>query len=177
MGLAYGAPFAAPGVWLYSSLDTIEAAETNERKSWARRFLNHPVPDLLWRVEAVRYAGCSLDVNGCENYYTTDSRLELFGIAVKKWTEHGARIEHGNRWVDLRDGAKQWASRTPLAALAQFETRRKAQIYILERQLSRARVELALAVAKPTCEHCGCMLAATLGGLEHHDGNCPNLPL
>lgn len=113
MSMAYGSPFAAPGVWLFSSLDTIAQAEAKERESWARRFLNHPVPDLLWRVEAVRYAGCSLDVNGGENYYTTDARLELFGIAVKKWTPQGARVEHGDRWVNLSDDAKQWASRTP----------------------------------------------------------------
>lgn len=149
MGLAYGVSFHVPGSYAWGARRTIEQAEGEIRRQRANDYRGEPVPDLLWRVEAVRYSGCSLDVNGGENYYTTDPALELFSFTVKRWTDCGARLNPGaapREWVDLRDGMKQWASRTPADALQEFQWRRERQIHILEKQLERARLELALAI-------------------------------
>lgn len=155
MGLSYGQAFESPETCFRSGLLTLPDAETAVRANWALRGV--PDAELVWRVEAVRYSACSLDVNGCENYYTTAPRLELFGFRVLRWTQHGATLDRTvsqsgigrNKWVDLRPGAKQWASRTPSDALSQFANRRRRQLYILERQMRRARDELNLAVCEP----------------------------
>ena len=144
MTLHYGTPFSAGGLWPHPSIDT---AETMVRQRWADQLHDRAVPDLLFRVEAVRYSGCTLDQFGGENYYVTDSRLELFAFPVTRWTPCGATIvgvAGRNKWCDLRPGAKQWASRTPRDALEQLVERRRRQIYILERQMARARSELDL---------------------------------
>lgn len=166
MGLAYGVSFHVPGSYAWGTRRTIEQAEGEIRRQRANDYRDEPVPDLLWRVEAVRYSGCSLDVNGGEDYYVTDPVLELFSFTVKRWTHCGATLNiptlpgGPNKWVDLRDGMKQWASRTPLDALREFENRRKRQIWILERQLASARKELSLSGPTPAmCAHCGCLLA------------------
>lgn len=104
----------------------------------------------LIRCDAVRYAGCSLDANGGENYYTADPALEFFAFPVKRWTPHGATIMEiwsgaKERWVDLRDDAKQWASRSGKEAVKQLAERRRRQIYILNRKMRRAELDLALA--------------------------------
>lgn len=130
--MAYGTPI--PRTRFGPQLDV---AESQARNRWVDGF------EYLWRVEGVRYSGCEIDQFGLENYYLTDPRLELFAVSVKKWTPTGARLWTG-RHVDLRDGAKQFASRTVAEALAQFERRRRAQIWILERQLLRAKTELRL---------------------------------
>jgi hypothetical protein len=105
--------------------------------------------DHLFRVEAVSYAAIQPyadPVSGEGAWYTTDPRLEVTGYEVRNWTEHGATLETFSRrkWVDLRPHAKQWASRTIEEAVEQFRLRRKRQIYILERQLARARYEMDL---------------------------------
>ncbi len=99
--------------------------------------------EYLWRIEGVRYAGVSLNQFGLENYYTTDPRLELFAVSVKHWTPTGARLWTGQH-VDLREGRKQYASRTVIEALEQFKRRRVNQIRILSKQLERAQFELRL---------------------------------
>lgn len=103
--------------------------------------------EYLFRVEAVSYSTCVLDVNGCESYGSTDARLELFALPVLRWTQYGATLREmvgaRNRWVDLRPG-KQYASRTAREAVHQFAQRRERQIFILHRQLTRAERELAL---------------------------------
>lgn len=105
-------------------------------------------PPHLFRVEAVRYAGCSLTEWGGEDYYVTDPKLEVHAYEVHKWTEHGATLVQFSgarrQWVDLRSPGKQWASRSVVIAVEQFALRRERQIYILERQLARARQELHL---------------------------------
>lgn len=106
--------------------------------------------ELLFRVEAVRYSGCSLTEWGGEEYYTTAPRLEVFCFPVLRWTPYGATLEIvelpgcRNKWVDLRSDAKQFASRTVQEAVDQFAERRRRQLYILARQQSRAEQELAL---------------------------------
>lgn len=142
MGKAYGIPFAiadaaAPFI-PHPSLDEAEATAL-------AFFANWPAgpPPLLWRVEAVSYA-TPVDRYESDEWTSTPPRLELFYCSVKKWTPHGATLYEG-RWVDLRPDRKQWASRTPAEALAQFAERRRRQIHILERQLRRAKAELHLA--------------------------------
>jgi hypothetical protein len=107
---------------------------------------------VLFRVEAVRYAAVSYPAycDGHGEWYTTDPRLEVHAYWVNNWTEHGATLRHTEprsfrpKWVDLRPGAKQWASRDVAEAVRQFAERRRRQIYVLERQLARAMRELAL---------------------------------
>lgn len=104
---------------------------------------------VLFRVEAVRYAGCQLTEWGGEDYYVTDPKLEVFAFWVHNWTEYGATLRDEwsgsrRRWVDLRSPGKQWASRTIGQAVEQFADRRRRQIWILKRQLRRARDELRL---------------------------------
>lgn len=111
-----------------------------------------PEVGILFRVEAVSCAAIShyaCPVSGEGEWYTTPPRLELFGYDVHKWTEHGATLNHcwsgaRRRWVDLRPGAKQWASRTAREAVEQFALRRKRQLYVLKRQIARAEEELSL---------------------------------
>lgn len=102
-------------------------------------------PDTLYRVEAVSYAVS--DQWG--DYSSTAPALEVTGYDVLRWTDCGAtlKIMSGARhkWVNLQPGAKQWASHTIDEAVEQFMLRRKRQIYILERQLARARYEMKLA--------------------------------
>lgn len=135
MGMAYGQPLKWDGATF----------NFDEAQSAAMRH-NIAGTEALWRVEAVRYSYIA-DAES-ERYDVTDPKLELFLVSVRRWTSHGARLYSG-RWVDLRDGAKQWASRTPAQALDQFALRRERQIYILERQLARARNELALCTPHP----------------------------
>lgn len=142
MGRAYGTPVP-------QTIDgpQIRAAERTALDSLDRSYRGCP-PDVLWRIEAVSYSGCSLDQFGGEHYYSTDPRLELFALPVHKWTPHGATLEEWSgarrRWVRLDEGGKEYASRTPEQALRQFAARRRAQIHILQAQLARARRELAL---------------------------------
>lgn len=142
MGRHYGTPIPR-------TIDgpQLAAAESEARRRTVSGF------EYLWRVEGVRYAGCQLDQFGGENYYLTDPRLELFALSVKKWTPTGARLWDG-RHVDLRDSAKQYASRTVAEALQQFKRRREAQIWVLQRQLRRAETELRLCGPDPL----GCLL-------------------
>jgi hypothetical protein len=105
---------------------------------------------VLFRVEAVRYAAVSYPAycDGHGEWYTTDPRLEVHAYWVHNWTECGATLREMNgarrRWVDLRPGAKQWASRDLAEAVRQFAERRRRQIYVLKRKLARAEQELAL---------------------------------
>jgi hypothetical protein len=109
--------------------------------------LRRAIPgDYLFRVEAVRYSQ-TIDADA-ELYGSTDPRLEVFPLRVHAWTQHGATLEEWSgarrRWVDLRPEAKQYASRTVAEAVEQFAKRRRAQIYLVERQLRRAQDELRL---------------------------------
>lgn len=135
MAIAGGTPLTAD----------LEAAE----RDWTERRLQTIPHELgvLYRVEAVSYAYC-IDPD-TDHWGRTDPRLELFGYAVKRWTEHGATLKHSysgcrKRWVDLRPGANQWASRTAHEAIEQFAQRRKRQLWILNKQTKRAERELAL---------------------------------
>lgn len=121
MGRAYGTP-----------------VEQARAKDWG--------PDVLFRVEAVQYSYVA-DAER-EEYRATDPKLEVFAFDVVKWTEHGATLDTWSgarrRWVDLRPGAKQWASRTVDEALAKLAARRKRQLYILGKQVARAQREIDL---------------------------------
>lgn len=100
----------------------------------------------LIRADVVRY---SFTVDADRAHYgltdgLTDGQIELWAFPVERWTRHGATMKDiwsGSRlrWVDLRPGAKQWASRTALEAIAQLDERRRRLIYVLERKLDRAR--------------------------------------
>lgn len=141
MGMAYGEPFGGR----HGSIS--DAATRFLARPWRTVDTQH-----LWRVEAVSYSTV-IDAER-EEYGSTAPRLELFLVSIKHWTPCGARLlswrSYGPVWVDLRSGAKQWASRTPEEALRQFELRRRKQINILKRQLLRAERELVLALEANT---------------------------
>jgi hypothetical protein len=110
-----------------------------------------PEPHTLYRAEVKRYA--AFDPFATEyggEWYTTDPKLEVLAFKVHKWTECGATIGHWSgarrKWVDLRPGAKHWASRTIPEALEALIKRRDAQIYILKKQLHTAKLERTLAI-------------------------------
>lgn len=141
MGLAYGTPISD-----HRSVEDWEATAREHYRRW-----NGNV-DVLYRVEAVRYAAIEpyADmVTGDGAWYTTAPRLELHTFSVAKWTPTGARLSgycggSYDRWTSLEPGRKQWASRTAAEALEQFGNRRRAQVHILKGQLRRAERELAL---------------------------------
>lgn len=184
MGRAYGTPIP----------QTTDGPQCRVAESQA---LARTTPgDYLFRVEAVSYS-YTVDADR-EEYGSTEPRLEVFALEVLRWTEQGATLREmsgaRNRWVNLQPGAKQYASRTVAEAVEQFASRRRAQIYILQRQLRRAEEDLRLTqpqtvglappptapiggLGRRSCEHCGCALATHFGGLEEHRGDCPNLPL
>ncbi len=107
-----------------------------------------PPHGVLYRVEAVSY---SYVVNAdYEEYGSTSPALEITAYYVRNWTPHGATLDDlysgaRRKWVDLRSGANEWASRTAREAVEQFAARRRRQLYILNRQVSRAKYELQLA--------------------------------
>lgn len=146
MGRAYGTPIAQT-----TDGPACESAEA--------QCLIRTIPgDYLFRVEAVSYSQ-TIDADR-EIYGSTDPRLEVFPLQVLRFTEHGATLYETsgcrNRWVDLRPGAKQYASRTVKEAVEQFATRRQNQIHILQRQIARAEAELALtAGVSGRCPQCG----------------------
>lgn len=146
MGMAYGVKLTG------LDRDSLEAASVLAQQ---RLPMDGTEVGVLFRVEAVRYAGCTLTEYDTEDYYVTDARLEVFPFAVQRFTEHGATLCYTelaggrHKWVDLRKDAKQWASRSVTDAVAQFADRRKRQIYILNRQLARAQAELALTQPHP----------------------------
>lgn len=133
---AYGTPLTAD----------LLAAE----REWTEQSLAH-IPHekgVLYRVEVVSYSYV-VDADRDE-YGSTDPRLEMFGYVVHNWTPCGATLAHSwsgckRRWVDLRPGAKQWASRTAREAVEQLAIRRERQLYILAKQTRRAQRELDLA--------------------------------
>lgn len=138
--MAYGTPLRD-----YPTL----AAATQAAVERAQRFMPVSAVGLLFRISAVSYAVS--DAWG--DWTSTGPRLELDVHPVARWTPCGARLHYAERpggdgkWVDLRPGHKQWASRDPEEALRQFLARRRGQIHILERQLSRAKEEHDLAVS------------------------------
>lgn len=136
-----GVPFEVPGATLisrgYGSID--KAAETLHR-TWFG--VNTPV---LFRVEAQSYAYC-IDPES-DHWGSTDPRLELRAYRITRVTPKGFWIEApaGPRWVPSDPDRKRWACWRPQDALQEFIQRRRAQVRIVERQLARARAELALA--------------------------------
>lgn len=140
MGRAYGTPI--PQTIDGPQIPVAERSAEDALHGWYAG----PPPEVLWRVEAVSYS-YTVDADR-EEYGSTDPRLEIFPLEVLRFTEHGATLREmsgaRNRWVDLRPNAKQYASRTVAEAVEQFASRRRAQIYILQRQLARAERELAL---------------------------------
>lgn len=135
--------FGWPG-WTSERM-TIEDAEAKLRaKPWWR----YRDDMLLWRVVAQSYS-YTIDAD-TDTYGSSDPQLELHPVDVLKWTPCGATINWpGNgrrkfRWVDLREDAKQFASRTPAEALDQFAAKCRRRIYVLQRKLARAEQELAL---------------------------------
>lgn len=138
MGLHFGTPLR----------DFADAAAAQEAAIAKHSRFYTDLPGWLIRVEACRYAYV---VNAeYDEWGTTDPRLELFAFPVKRFTEHGATLKNiwagaKERWVDLRPGAKQWASRTAADAIEQFADRRRRQLWILGKQIERARNELLLA--------------------------------
>lgn len=138
MGFHHGTPLR----------DFVDAAAAQEAAiAKHSHFYTDPVGWLI-RVEACRY---SYILNAeYDEYGTTDPRLELFAFPVKRFTKHGATLNNiwsgaRKRWVDLRPDAKQWASRTAADAIEQFADRRRRQLWILGKQIGRARNELLLA--------------------------------
>jgi hypothetical protein len=107
--------------------------------------------DVLWRCEAKRYS-VVIDPDA-EIYGVSDPRLELHYYGVIRRTEKGAYI-HGPGHLTRHQASSEhlvrlWANKayarnTVDEAVKDFAARRKRQIQILERQLSRAQEELAL---------------------------------
>lgn len=119
---------------------TIEDAE--EAAIARHSYYYTDVAGWLIRADVVRYS-YTVDADR-EHYGVTDGQIELWAFPVERWTPCGATMKDiwsgsGLRWVDLRPGAKQWASRTAIEAVAQLDERRRRLIYILERKLDRAR--------------------------------------
>lgn len=162
MGRAYGMPI--PQTTDGPQIAAAERAAEDALHGWYAG----PPPEVLWRVEAVSYS-YTVDADR-EEYGSTDPRLEIFPLEVLRFTEQGATLRETtgarNRWVDLRPGAKQYASRTVAEAVEQFASRRRAQIYILQRQLARAERELAL--TQPQVVGVAPAPAAPIGGLGRH---------
>lgn len=141
MSRAYGTPL---------QLDDLEAATVLAQQRLAG---DGDEVGVVFRVEAVSYAAIQPyadPVTGDGEWYITDPRLEVHAYWVNNWTAHGATLRHVEpgsyrpKWVDLRLGAKQWASRDVAEAVRQFAERRRRQIHVLRRQLVRAERELAL---------------------------------
>lgn len=139
--MAYGTPLRDYPTLAAAALAAVERAQ---------RFMPVSAVGLLFRISAVSYAVS--DAWG--DWSSTGPRLELDTHPVARWTPCGARLHYAEyaeragavgKWVDLRPGHKQWASRDPEEALRQFLARRRGQIHILERQLSRAKEEHDLA--------------------------------
>ena len=128
----------------------IEHGKIAEAEEAARKSKSYYDPvGWLYRVEAVSYSCCSISEYGAEDYYSSAPRLEAFAFPVRRWTEHGATLDHEwsgarRRWVDLRPLAKQWASRSVAEAIRQLAERRRRQLYILGKQVRRAEEELRL---------------------------------
>ncbi len=102
----------------------------------------------LFRVEAVSYSYV-VDADR-EEYGSTTPALEVQAYAVTRWTPCGATLRDiwsgaKPKWVDLRPGAKQWASRSVREAVEQLAERRRRQLYVLARQTRRAEYERDLA--------------------------------
>lgn len=138
MSAAYGEPV---------NLGDLGETESRIRARWAQ----WSEVGMLIKVEAVSYAALRWadPFSDEREWYSTEPRLEAFGIAVAKWTPCGATLKHDfsgsrPRWVNLEPGAKQWASRTLSEAIEQFRKRRERQIWVLGRKLDRARRELKL---------------------------------
>lgn len=116
---------------------------------------NHYYTDVtgwLIRAEANRYSSCTLDANGCEDYHTSGPQIELFAFPVLRFTPCGATLKDiwsgtRQRWVDLRPGAKQWASRTGREAIEQLLERRRRQVWVISRQIARANDDMLVCEA------------------------------
>lgn len=107
--------------------------------------------DVLWRCEAKRYSYV-IDADRDE-YGITHPRLELVWLRVTKRTAKGAHVacllnQNGDTFVRLWAN-KAFARNTVDEAVKDFIARRKRQIRILEGQLNRAKVELALTEPHP----------------------------
>lgn len=101
----------------------------------------------LLRADVVRYS-YTVDADR-EEYGLTSGQIELWACPVLRWTQHGATLKDiwtgaRQRWVDLRPGAKQWASRTAVDAVAELAERRRRQQYVLSRKLDRTREDLQI---------------------------------
>ena len=102
----------------------------------------------LFRADVVSYAYCvdpDYDVWG-----STAGQIEVQAFPVLRWTPCGATLKNiwsgaKPKWVDLRPGAKQWASRSVREAVEQLAERRRRQIYVLQRKISRAEYDRDLA--------------------------------
>lgn len=124
---------------------TIEGAE--EAAIARHSHYYRDVPGWLIRADVVRYS-YTVDADR-EEYGLTSGQIELWACPVLRWTQHGATMKDiwtgsRQRWVDLRPGAKQWASRTAIEAVAQLDERRRRQIYVLQRKLDRAQEDLQI---------------------------------
>lgn len=164
MGRAYGTPIPQT-----TDGPQCDAAQRTAEDRLQRQYEGSP-PEVLWRVEAVSYS-YTVDADR-EEYGSTDPRLEIFPLEVLRFTEHGATLCEmsgaRHRWVNLQPGAKQYASRTVAEAVEQFANRRRAQLYILRRQLARAERELGL--TQPCVLGLAPPPAAPIGGLGYDRG-------
>jgi hypothetical protein len=122
--------------------------EKAQAEAIARHSHYYDPPFWLFRVDAVSYAYV-VDRDG-DVWGSTDPVLEVQAYPVLRETPRGATLSNiwsgaKPKWVDLRAGAKQWASRSVAEAVAQFAERRRRQVYVLNRQLRRAEQERDLA--------------------------------
>lgn len=141
MGLAYGTALKRDGGF--------EGAEQKARDRHAHYYTD--APGWLYRAEAVSYAAISPwadEITGDGEWYSTDPSVEIFAYPVLRYTPCGATIRNiwrdGTKWVNLEPGAKQFASRTAKEAVEALRQRRKAQVYILGKQMRRAQREIDL---------------------------------
>ncbi len=110
-------------------LKAVEAARFKAVKRWGEAPLGH-----AYRIDDVSYSVCS---DPDSDYYTTSTGLEIAAFPVVKETDCGFRIRIGGwdakpetRFINT-SWTKQWAARTPEAAVRSFVARRRkmASIY------------------------------------------------
>lgn len=104
----------------------------------------------LLRAQLRRYS-YTIDADR-EEYGTTAPQLELYAFPVVRWTPCGATIRDiwsrggtSTRFCDLRDGRKQYASRTAQEAVRQLVGRRRRMIWVLSKKVERAQEDISTA--------------------------------
>ena len=111
-------------------------------------------PEYLYRATTQRFAGCSISVGGCEDYYVTAPRVMIRAYLVLKRTPKGAWIKVGGwpfedekRFV-LLTARKRFACPTKAEALESLVARKQAHLRHAQRRVADVKDHLRAAVAE-----------------------------